>query len=242
MAHCEPRRRNEPQGRGLNMRCEQVRQLFDAYLDGDLSPSQATEVGAHRLHCAECRRTLALMEVSGHILASDRDQVSLPGDFTDRLLACVKTPRSRWRQALRRTVYIGGPMAAAAMIGLAFLGAFNRPGPSETRVLGEKEVNHRAVSAVTLADPAASSKVPTVDSAAAAQQGMERWLKGMSTNVRTVQQLDLTVLQWIEYLKEVQSTRESNFADDEMLGPLDDSETDESTEDPPAAGEEIEDL
>lgn len=108
------------------MRCEQARQLFDAYLDGELSPALATELGAHRLRCAECRRALALLEVSGHILASDRDPVSLPEGFEDRLLACMAKPSTRWSRRARHALYIAGPLAAAALVALAFLGAFDR--------------------------------------------------------------------------------------------------------------------
>ncbi|MCH7841022.1 MAG: zf-HC2 domain-containing protein [Planctomycetes bacterium] len=118
------------------MRCEQARELFNAYLDGELSPTLETELAAHRLHCADCRRSLALLEVSGHIVASDREPVELHGDFTDRLVACVKTRNSKWTRFVRPGLYIGGPLAAAAVIALAFLGAFDR-GAGKTQVAGE---------------------------------------------------------------------------------------------------------
>lgn len=118
------------------MRCEQARELFNAYLDGELSPTLETELAAHRLHCAECRRSLALLEVSGHIVASDREPVELQGDFTDRLVACVKTRNGTWTRYVRPGLYLGGPLVAAAVIVLAFLGAFDRGG-GKTQVAGE---------------------------------------------------------------------------------------------------------
>ena len=119
------------------MRCDQARQFFDAYLDGELSPSLATELGAHRLRCADCRQALALMEVSGHIVKTDQEPVQLRRNFTERLLDCVNQQSMPWLRRWRRQIYIGGPMAAAAVIALAFIGVFDNP---ESRVLSEKGV------------------------------------------------------------------------------------------------------
>ena len=107
------------------MHCEQAQRLFDTYLDGELSTPLATELGAHRLHCADCRRALALLEVSEHILTLDRDPVALNAAFTDRLVACVDRSSNHWRHRLGRWVYVGGPVAAAAVIAMAFLGVFD---------------------------------------------------------------------------------------------------------------------
>ena len=76
------------------MNCEQAKNLFDAYLDGELSPSLETEFGAHRISCGHCRHRLALMEVAGHVIRADSGgDVELPDDFTERLLACIDRPR-----------------------------------------------------------------------------------------------------------------------------------------------------
>ncbi len=125
------------------MNCEQARQLFDAYLDGELSSSLATELGAHRLRCPGCRRALALLEVSGHIIGSDADDAGLPADFSDRLLSCVEDlSRRRWVR-FRRTLYFAGPVAAAAVVVLAFAGVFD--GRRESKVAGLTEVNRQTV-------------------------------------------------------------------------------------------------
>ena len=34
--------------------CQNARQLFDRYLDGELTSSLHTELHAHRLNCSEC--------------------------------------------------------------------------------------------------------------------------------------------------------------------------------------------
>ena len=117
------------------MRCNQAQQLFDAYLDGELSPSLAAELGAHQLQCARCRQALALMEVTGHILASEPGEASLSHDFANRLLACLRHPKARPLRRLQRWVYLGVPLAAAAMIALAVTGVFDR----QTRVAGDTD-------------------------------------------------------------------------------------------------------
>lgn len=122
------------------MRCDQVRNLFDAYLDGELSSSLATEIQSHCLRCADCGRALALAQVSASILASDLNEPALRGDFTDRLMACIRPAVRRnliwrapaWRRlACRRLVWWGGPMAAAAALvfSVVLWGPWSQPEP-----------------------------------------------------------------------------------------------------------------
>ncbi len=123
------------------MNCEQAKQLFDAYLDGELSTSLATELGAHRLRCSNCRRALALLEVSGHIIGSDREAGTLPEAFSDRLLSCVDDQNRRAWVRFRRTLYIAGPVAAAAVVVLAFAGLFD--GQGKSTVAGKTEIKQQ---------------------------------------------------------------------------------------------------
>lgn len=118
------------------MDCRQAQQLFDAYLDGELSPSLATELGAHRVQCASCRRALALLEVSGHIIRADHEEAAPDDAFADRLLACMDEPNPALTHRMWRIATLGGGLAAAALVALAFLGMFD----SRNRgvVLGER--------------------------------------------------------------------------------------------------------
>lgn len=118
------------------MRCQQARQLFDAYLDGELSPSQVTELSAHRVKCASCRRELALMEVAGRVLSLSNEPARLSGDFTDRLLACVDDQSQRPLLRFRKYLYVAGPLAAAAVVAFAVFGGFDRT--VKSRVAGVK--------------------------------------------------------------------------------------------------------
>ena len=229
------------------MHCEQARQLFDAYLDGELSPSLATELGAHRLRCADCRQALALLEVSGHILRSDRDPVQPSDDFTDRLLACVDSAPS-WRRKVLNSIYIGGPLAAAAVIALAFVGVFDGKRPSQ--VAGVKQV--ATPSAVQSTQPgkpippAAFVPVPTVDPA---EQALGEYIdltqqrmKDKGDSVQRV--LDLTVLQMLDILEEAKDRSPSGMKPDPspwkapvavpaaQQGEREDAGSDEGEEDP----------
>lgn len=107
------------------MDCRQAQQLFDAYLDGELSPTLETELGAHRVQCGDCRRALALLEVSGHIIRADHEEAATDSAFTDRLLACMDEPSRTLTHRAWRIASIGGGLAAAAVVALAFLGLFD---------------------------------------------------------------------------------------------------------------------
>lgn len=195
------------------MRCEQARQLFDAYLDGELSPALKTELGAHRVRCAQCRRALALLEVSGHVIQSDVDPVEVCEGFSDRLLACVETSQQRWTHRTRRALYLAGPLAAAAVITLAFLGVFDG---REPMVAGEKV----EVPAAAQPDPSIQPLVveaevdADADATLAGEPPLEDWLArtrdNMSSKLESGQSLqrymDLTILQWIDILNSATHT------------------------------------
>lgn len=192
------------------MNCEQAQQLFDAYLDGELSPSLATELGAHRLHCPECRRALALLEVTGHVLTSYDDRVSLKEGFEDRLLACVDD-RSSLRQRFRRTLYILGPLAAAAVITMAFLGAFDRnPGRWAGEKVQAKDSVEFDLLLQELDEPDDAESGQEVDPRAIE---LDRWGRKMQENLQSFQ--DLTIYQWLDVLE---TAKDSSAPEDHFPG------------------------
>ncbi|HSW46216.1 MAG TPA: zf-HC2 domain-containing protein [Phycisphaerae bacterium] len=104
--------------------CQHIRQLFDRYLDDELSPSLQAELHAHILNCTPCRNHLALLEACGDVIRLDRREPHPGASFADGVLAARReqvaaAPRAaasgRWRRA---GWYIGGPLAAAASIAL----------------------------------------------------------------------------------------------------------------------------
>jgi len=118
--------------------CQQARNLFDAHLNRELSDDLSTEITAHCLRCPSCRQELALLEVAGQVIRAEHDEPSLPEDFTDRLVACIRqqpaAPIPLYRRA--RVLWTAGPALSAACL-LLVVGFW--PEPRETRVLGEKE-------------------------------------------------------------------------------------------------------
>lgn len=192
------------------MHCQEAQQLFDSYLDGELPAGLATELGAHRLRCPDCRRALALLEVSGHIIASDREPVALGGDFEDRLLACVEPRLVRWRRRLRRGLYIAGPLAAAAVIVLAFLGFFDRP---DAIVAGEKVTRPvRALSTQPRERRSLDPRSPQSDvrTGSAQESRLRDWVIQTQQNLAAKREsgkslqkaLDITILQMLDILEE----------------------------------------
>jgi len=186
------------------MQCEQARQLFDAYLDGELSESLITEVNAHRVRCADCRRELAILEVTGHIIASDRDSEVTGVDFSDRLLACMSRGSTGWRRLLRRSLPWVGPLAAAAVIGMAMLGAFDsRPSP---QVAGQKDFARMGVAVSEMATK--SVEIAVSSATTSSHPELDRFLNQVQRSYETKQQsgeslqdwLNLTVLQLLEML------------------------------------------
>lgn len=99
------------------MNCSECEQLFDAYLDGQLTGSLRLEFDAHRLRCRHCQQMLAMLETVGNVIASDEPTPDLSLDFTARVLADVARPPRRLRIS-RRIVVVGalGLQAAAVLL------------------------------------------------------------------------------------------------------------------------------
>ncbi|MFH0983573.1 MAG: hypothetical protein V2A79_18820 [Planctomycetota bacterium] len=116
--------------------CHDARHLFDAHLDGELSDALETELNAHRLRCPACRHELALLEVTGEVIAADDGVPPLDDEFASRLLACL-SERPRLPALHRRRLLRLGAGLLAAAAGLAAAVYFNRPEP---RVAGVRYV------------------------------------------------------------------------------------------------------
>lgn len=210
------------------MRCEDAQQLFDAYLNGELAGSLATELGAHRVQCADCRRALALMEVSGQIIASDLDSESLRSGFTDRLLACVEAPEVSKSRRVWRTLYLAGPLAAAAVVVLALFGVFDN---RATKVAGKTEQGiHKTDEDGSKLETRALPIFPADGSQLQDQNTLQDWVDQASRNIEIKrksgeslqQHLDLTAQQLMELLDRADQDRreEEQSTDDGSSKPV----------------------
>lgn len=105
------------------MNCWDSEQLFDAYLDGQLSGTLRVELDAHRLRCARCRKALAMMDACAHVISTDEANASVSEGFTDRVMAAiaarqaapVRTTGSSWFTASRRRLFVAAVAQAAAV-------------------------------------------------------------------------------------------------------------------------------
>lgn len=225
------------------MNCEQAQQLFDAYLDGELSAMLKTELGAHCVQCADCRRAMALIQVSGHILNADRDPVELGAGFSDRLIACVDSREKHWTVRFRRWAYVGGPMAAAAVILLAFMGTFDRGGTSQ--VAGRVDKPLIIGSAIDEIDES------LIDSAFISGEendpAIQGWFDQVETNLKNKrgsgeqlqESLNLTILQMIDILDKAD---ESVPSDSPRVDPNHKPASDKSKRPANRSDEDVEDL
>lgn len=190
------------------MRCEEAQQLFHSYLDGELALTLQTELAAHRVQCSECRRALALLEVSGHVIRSQPDTACVQEDFSDRLLACMTSPRRRWLNRARWALYVGGPTAAAAVVGMALIGFFDKPNLVAGRIT-QVDVPARETTLTDTAQDEFPGSAKVSDSERD-EQALAEWLQNAQRNVMDKRQdvkslsetLDLTILQWLEILEE----------------------------------------
>lgn len=123
--------------------CQHARQLFDRYLDGELSPSLQAELHAHQLSCSACQTELAMLEACGDVIMLDRRrEPRLSDSFTDRVLMARRAqlasqPRRRnWGRTL---VVVASPLAAAASIALCLTLMWPDARPRPTAISGVAE-------------------------------------------------------------------------------------------------------
>ncbi|MHC4062938.1 MAG: anti-sigma factor family protein [Planctomycetota bacterium] len=211
------------------MDCEQARNLFDAYLDGELSPALETELDAHRLNCPSCRQDLALMEVAGHVIQSGAGEPPLGAEFTQRLLACLEPVVRRPRYRRRWIMRIGGGLAAAAC--LTFLISY-LTGP-EPRVADYREVAEGTSQPPSAVDqPLDAAGCPAFEAAAVTvQQTFEEAVTGThESSTSLVRFVQMTVLEMIDAL-ELEELREPDSEDIRTDSGSADDDSDEVNED-----------
>jgi len=179
--------------------------------------------------------------VSEHVLASDEDPVSLRVDFPERLIACMERPGLRWTERIGRAVYVVVPIAAAALIALAFMGFFD--GRRDTEVAGARVI---APGARSIAGKPAVSPPASAHPIGFQDPALESWWGQVRTNLETKREsveslqtaFDQTLLQPLNALEQATKHPAPAPADPEPVE--EEAEIPESETDRPA--EDIEDL
>ncbi|MCS6923982.1 MAG: zf-HC2 domain-containing protein [Fimbriimonadales bacterium] len=104
------------------MRCEQVRNLLNEYVDGALSGALRDQLQAHLASCAECRREWRWVQAIWRGL-SDLPPVAPPPDLHARIMTHVRA-HTRAREAQQRIAFWRWAGAAAVAASLFLMGFF----------------------------------------------------------------------------------------------------------------------
>lgn len=71
------------------MNCQEAKSIFYPYLDGELSPHQASSLSTHLHKCGRCQRELALVQENHDLLSRVIVPVDPPADLTARIMASL---------------------------------------------------------------------------------------------------------------------------------------------------------
>jgi Putative zinc-finger len=112
----------------MSLTCRNIRQLHDAFADGELSPSLTAEFHAHLLQCPACQRQIEMLQAVSDVITKDQPEPELDSGFAQRVVASIPKvaalsdsmstrPRLAWRVMRRASL----PAAAAALfLGIVF--------------------------------------------------------------------------------------------------------------------------
>src|SRR6185436_13710965 len=74
------------------MTCRNVRQLHDAFVDGELSASLTAEVHAHLLQCPECQHEIEMLRAATDVITQDHSEPIMDSGFASRVIAQMPRP------------------------------------------------------------------------------------------------------------------------------------------------------
>jgi anti-sigma factor RsiW len=101
--------------------CEDLRDLFSPYLDGQLTAAEADRLAAHVRTCPSCQEQLAALRFTSG-LVSALPQAPLPADLAPRVVARVSP--SPWRERLAAVREFLTPRRAFLVRAVAVLAVF----------------------------------------------------------------------------------------------------------------------
>jgi len=101
--------------------CEDLRDLFSPYLDGQLTAAEADRLAAHVRTCPSCQEQLAALRFTSS-LASSLPHARLPLDLAPRVMA--RASASLWRERLAAVREFLTPRRAFLVRAVAVLAVF----------------------------------------------------------------------------------------------------------------------
>ena len=103
------------------IKCDRVRKILPAYLDGEVDRQEAEAVRQHLEQCESCRAQAHLLDDTWETLdeAKPAARVRIPEDFTEKVMARLEADRLRVEaeRRLRRRRRVG--QAVMAAVGMA---------------------------------------------------------------------------------------------------------------------------
>ena len=196
----------------MALTCRNIKQLHDAFVDRELSPSLTAEVHAHLLQCPACQQQVEMLRAVGDVIARDSVAPRLDSGFAQRVVAAIPKPVAsvpHHRPLAWRTLTRAGLPVAAASILLAVLFWPQHHDASKTpRVLGMvayKHVVDPAIDAVSDTQKAAENLKQLVEiginqARADVKKGMEKAEARSSKANRPVFITDILLMPFDEVL------------------------------------------
>ena len=101
------------------MNCDDIRQVLDAYVDGELGAERCLEFEAHQAGCPHCTGALQMRRALHEAVAGQASYYRAPRALRERIAAQLGEPERRVRRS-----WIPWAVAAAAVMAVSVLGTW----------------------------------------------------------------------------------------------------------------------
>jgi mycothiol system anti-sigma-R factor len=126
------------------MNCEEIRQLLDAYLDGELEEALQPEVQKHLNSCADCRKEGNATASFSSLIRTTMPIYKAPAELKARIRASLReesAPGSNWLFRFRRQLVYA---AAILVLGFILTSALRTFSPNKDQELISQAITNHA--------------------------------------------------------------------------------------------------
>jgi hypothetical protein len=106
------------------MKCEVCSELLEEYLDGELTPHDREQVGAHLIACVECSESFAALTAEQELFARYDREIEVPPFLWTRIAAHTSATKRTWLASLFGKTSLASAIAVlliAIVIGIVYL-------------------------------------------------------------------------------------------------------------------------
>jgi mycothiol system anti-sigma-R factor len=125
------------------MDCNEIRQLLDAYLDGELEEALQPEVKKHLNSCPDCRKEVEATSGFNSLVRANMPMYRAPAQLKARIRALLReesAPKSDWLFRFRRPLIYA---AAMLVLGFILVSALRTFSPNKDQeLIGQAITNH----------------------------------------------------------------------------------------------------